>query len=125
MMNLCPSCGSELPASARFCPHCGVELGAEGAVVKEAERKPRFRAPVKTHEEPPRARLARRDIAPAVQAEVSEPIEVTDGEWVRMTEEVFPIAWLAMLFAVCYIGVYFAVEALPGRNLLPGPGWFN
>jgi hypothetical protein len=125
MMNLCPSCGSELPASARFCPRCGVELGAEGAVVEKTERKPRFREPVKTPETPPRARLATRDIAPVVQAEASEPIEVTDGEWIRMTEEVFPIAWMAMLLAVCYIGVYFAVEALPGRNLLPGPGWLN
>lgn len=125
MMNLCSSCGSELPTSARFCPHCGVELSAEGAVAEKTERKPRFREPVKTRETPPRARRARRDIAPVVQAEASEPAEVTDGEWVRMTEEVFPVAWLAMLIAVCYIGVYFAVEALPGRNLLPGPGWFN
>jgi hypothetical protein len=51
--------------------------------------------------------------------------DITDGPWIRTTEEIFPIAWLAMLFAVCYIGVYFAVEALPGRNLLPGPGWFG
>ena len=63
--------------------------------------------------------------AVAAPAEVSEPVEETDGEWLRFAEEFFPVAWLAMLCVVCYIGVYFAVEALPGRNLLPGPGWFS
>jgi hypothetical protein len=29
-----------------------------------------------------------------------------------------------MVVAVSYLGIYFAVDNLPGRNLLPGPGWF-
>ncbi len=54
------------------------------------------------------------------------PDTVTEGDVVRQIEELFPVAWLAMLVAVCYIAIYFAVDQLPnvGTNPLPGPGWF-
>ena len=52
--------------------------------------------------------------------------DLDDGEIVRQVEELFPVAWLAMLAAVCYIAIYFAIDQLPnvGTNPLPGPGWF-
>ena len=61
---------------------------------------------------------------PVAASTETDTREIIDGPWIKMIEEVFPIAWIAMLFAVSYIGVYFAVDRLAGRNLLPGPGWF-
>jgi hypothetical protein len=52
--------------------------------------------------------------------------DVQDGEVIQRLEELFPFTWAAMLAAVCYIAVYFAVDAIPGRtNPLPGPDWFG
>ena len=52
--------------------------------------------------------------------------DVQDGEVVRRLEELLPFTWAAMLVAVCYIGIYYAVERIPGRtNPLPGPDWFG
>ncbi len=61
----------------------------------------------------------------AAPARVADRATVEAGDWLRMADELFPIAWLTMLVAVCYIGIYFAIETLPGQNLLPGPGWFS
>ncbi len=57
---------------------------------------------------------------------MADPGAIEDGEMIRQIEELFPVAWLAMLAAVCYIAIYFAVDQLPnvGDNPLPGPGWF-
>jgi hypothetical protein len=50
--------------------------------------------------------------------------EVTDGELITRLEALLPLTFGAMLVAVCYIAVYFAVEQLPRRtNPLPGPEW--
>jgi hypothetical protein len=50
--------------------------------------------------------------------------DLAPGAWIRATEELFPVAWITMVLAVAYIGIYFAVERLAGPNPLPGPGWF-
>jgi hypothetical protein len=130
MMNLCVSCGSELPDSARFCPRCGHEVGVQFEPTPKPEtrrRASRNRAP-----DPPvgwdvAPAFEEGDFAPSEAGKAGEydPAAVADGEWLKMAEELFPIAWLTMVVAVCYIGIYFAVETLPGQNLLPGPGWFS
>jgi len=130
MMNLCASCGSELPDSARFCPRCGHEVGAQPEPTPKP--KTRRRASRKGAPDPPvgtdvALALEEGDFAPSEAGKAGEydPAAVADGEWLKVAEELFPIAWLTMVVAVCYIGIYFAVETLPGKNLLPGPGWFN
>jgi hypothetical protein len=52
--------------------------------------------------------------------------EVEDGEIARKLEDLLPLTWFAILAAVCYIGIYYAVDSIPGRtNPLPGPNWFG
>ena len=125
MLNLCPDCGSELPASALFCPRCGTSLDG-GATAPESSpappREPRSRRQVARRVAPAQRRTAVAAKPTSVKDEA--PGEVTDSDFVRLTEEIFPIAWIAMVVAVSYLGIYFAVDNLPGRNLLPGPGWF-
>ncbi len=48
---------------------------------------------------------------------------VTEGELLETLEWYFPLFWLACLIIVCYIGIYYAVDQLQGRNPLP-PAWF-
>lgn len=48
-----------------------------------------------------------------VAAELSDPRAVYDGEVVNRLEDIFPLAWLAMLTVVCVIGIYNAVRLLP------------
>jgi hypothetical protein len=47
------------------------------------------------------------------------PDLVTDGEVIRTLEWYIPVVWVGMLMIVCYIGIYYAVEKLPGGNPLP------
>jgi hypothetical protein len=124
MLNICPECGTELPGSARFCLNCGAALDKGAPPEPAAPKQPRVRRE--------RVRVKPDTTAPVVPAQApvlsppsSASDEIEDGPWVKTTEEIFPIAWIAMTCAVAYIGIYFAVEALPGRNLLPGPGWFG
>ncbi|MEX0682050.1 MAG: hypothetical protein WD904_04845 [Dehalococcoidia bacterium] len=48
-----------------------------------------------------------------VAAELSDPRAVYDGEVIGRLEDIFPLAWLAMLTVVCVIGIYNAVRLLP------------
>jgi hypothetical protein len=55
------------------------------------------------------------------------PDTVTDGDFIRQAEELFPVLWVAMLISACYIAVYFALQKVPNSNyedFLPGPHWF-
>ena len=55
-----------------------------------------------------------------IRAEDDIPdLPVTDGEVIRTLEWYFPVVWVAMLMIVCYIGIYYAVDRLPGGNPLP------
>lgn len=47
------------------------------------------------------------------------PEYVSEGEVLRTLEWYFPVAWVGMLMIVSYIGIFYAVEKLPGGNPLP------
>lgn len=55
----------------------------------------------------------------AVDEPFSDDKPVAEGDVIRTLEWYFPLIWLAMLIIVSYIGIYYAVEHLPGSNPLP------
>lgn len=88
-----------------------VELAATEAAVDDETL-----APPTVHDAPP-------DLFEKVEEEVhaieTPGFPVVEGDMLQTMEWYFPVVWAGMLMIVCYIGIYYAVDHLPGGNPLP------